>query len=682
MLAIITAVTVGVIAIIAYFALSYVRLLGANNEQKTAIEAAALSAARDMSTIGVNTPEYGWVAISDAAPTGSGTVAGDLYKMPVKGINTIMATIRLDLIIANRLNDDKLKTIIAYDLTKAKAAQAALVAHLKNAILPGKTVKDISNKDVSIYANAEAAYKSNQIRQTGSSSYKAGSLKLTLGSLQGGAATNTPLPSPNSWASVASANSEKGFYKSYVNVPVNDTPFVFAGIGDAIRLVDPKNWTDSVSGLPYQAQTIIKAEATTEMVANQTKGVAAAATACAQPANIADPKSAPGALTFSFPDGLCPEVPGPGTMLTSVTLNQGDNTSYQSSTNGDFPIGAPTTMFTDLYFPYVGLDQSTGNVFRKALFDWWKRAGTHLNMASAVAMFTDSQYNFNKPSPETVDWKSPAEVGDTTIYKLGPIPNGNIHIYRIDPNTGGITYQTKELEPVKYSVASEGQLYSENINAIQGSKVGQLKVGPFEFPNTGVLFDEVWLLDKWDIYIRDQVFQAGNEIGGKHSGEPMDFNKVAFANTDQLGGMSLGARPPQGKPPQKGQGLPPAITTQSDFAESAKFPLSFYNTYSQGPGNNGIRPTYQTNGMAVDIRFRRQVNPGTFSDSLGIKIGYVGEKYGPNVPAVNMNPVPVNTGDTGSDSGADSGAGSGADSGAGSGADSGSTGGDAGSTGG
>ena len=146
--------------------------------------------------------------------------------------------------------------------------------------------------------------------------------------------------------------------------------------------------------------------------------------------------------------------------------------------------------------------------------------------------------------------------------------------------------------------------------------------------------------------------------------------------------MSLGARPPQGKPPSKGQGLPPAITTQSDFAESAKFPLSFYNTYSQGPGNNGIRPTYQTNGMAVDIRFRRQVNPGTFSKSLGIKIGYVGEKYGPNVPAVDMNPVPVNTGDTGSDSGADSGAGSGADSGAGSGADSGSTGGDAGSTGG
>ena len=60
-----------------------------------------------------------------------------------------------------------------------------------------------------------------------------------------------------------------------------------------------------------------------------------------------------------------------------------------------------------------------------------------------------------------------------------------------------------------------------------------------------------------------------------------------------------------------------------------------------------MRPTYQTNGMAVDIRFRRQVDTGTLAKSLGFTTGYVGEKLDaatvstPALPPVVVPPDPT-----------------------------------------
>jgi hypothetical protein len=660
MLAIITAVTVGIIAFIAFFSLAYVRFLGSSNEQKTAIESAALAAARDISRIAVNTPEYGWVSLSDSAPTGANTVAGDSFKVSVRGINSIIASIRLNLIIANKLNDDNLKAIIKQDLTQAKAAQTALGTALSNAIISGNTAQDINGSTINVYQDSENAYKQNQIRMTGSSNYKTGSLKLALGAIQGGSITNTPVPKPEAWDNLPSTAKQNGFYLSYVNMPFDGTDFVLAGIGDGIKLLDPKQWVASVNGLPYQLPTIVQAEAVQQVSSNQADSLLnVRSVACAQPANISDPKPAPGSLTFSFPDGLCPEVKGPGDILTNVALNDGDNTTFQTSKNGDFPFPraalppyAPFSTITNQTWPYIdlGLAQSTGNVFRRALFDWWKRAGIKLDMESAYTMLTDSKYNFTSPSPVMVTWKSPATLNSSKVYALGEIPNGNLHIYKVDGKTGMINYTTNALTPIKYSVSGENQLYSENLNAIKKSAIGKLQLA-FEIPIIGEQI-QVDLLDKWDVYIRDQVYQPGSSSGGAHNGEPMNYDKVASASSsstsvnylaakNQIGGGSFGAKSSDENFTTKGNGLPPMVTEQSDFAQAAQFPNSAYNQYAQGPGSqNGLRPTYQTNGMAIDVRFRRQVDPKKLLGGLlGIKIGYIGEKYGDAIPADPVTPI-------------------------------------------
>jgi hypothetical protein len=397
--------------------------------------------------------------------------------------------------------------------------------------------------------------------------------------------------------------------------------------------MDPKQWTATVSGLPYQVATIVKAEADQHVTDTQNpSGYNIHAISCAQPANVADPKPAPGALTFSFPDGMPPEVLGPGTMLTNAQINSNNNCTYQTAVNGDYPLGKPATRIDDMSWPYAS-DTTSGNVFRKSLTDWWRRAGTKLNVASATAMLKDPANNFWRPAgPDNVDWITEAVLGDTQLYNLGPIPRGYIHMYRVDPATGLVSYAHEGLTPCNYSVAGQNQMYSENIDAITKSAVGKLTVGPFTFPATlkpgGLSNDnKVTLMDAYDLYIRDQVCQPGMNLGGMHAGEPMDFDKVISLHHGQshdLGGSGLGAA----KPGPKVAGLPPAITDQSDFAEQSGFPDNHYNTYDVGPGPDSVRPTYKDNGMAVDVRFRRQVETGSLSTLLGFKLGYVGHKLG------------------------------------------------------
>jgi hypothetical protein len=245
-------------------------------------------------------------------------------------------------------------------------------------------------------------------------------------------------------------------------------------------------------------------------------------------------------------------------------------------------------------------------------------------------MFTDSKFNFVQPGPDVM-WKArPTPSWPINLaLPFGLVPAGNVHIYKVDPSSGSVTYQSKPLTPLNLSVAGENQMYSESINAFKTTLptrvLSPLGIGPI-LSLLGI--KNITMDHDFDIYIRDQVYQPGSIKGGRHGGEPMDFPLVAVsqmpANLSQsrdLGGPGFGAS----SPPL----MPPAITNQSDFAETSGFGSSKYNQYTQGPSasaNPKMRPTYQKNGMAVDIRFRRQISNGFASSLFGFKTGYIGER--------------------------------------------------------
>src|SRR5262249_23924107 len=113
------------------FALSFTRRVGTNHEQKSGSDAAALAAARAMGRIVVDDPNLGLIGLSDSALIGAGTIAGDNYYTQVHSINSILGTIRLDMIVANEIGDPVMLAFAQRDYTNARAAADTLTSVLQ-----------------------------------------------------------------------------------------------------------------------------------------------------------------------------------------------------------------------------------------------------------------------------------------------------------------------------------------------------------------------------------------------------------------------------------------------------------------------------------------------------------------------------------------------------------------------
>src|ERR1700691_3391309 len=148
---------------ISLFFLQYGRITGANQEQKTAIEGAALSASRDLTRIIVEDPYFGYVSMCDYAPSQAGTIAGDNFDTPVRSINTVLATVRLDMIVADKIDSTIMRNCSQRDYPMTISCKDRLVDALNAAILPGATAEDVDGNMISPYDDAVKAYQSNVI---------------------------------------------------------------------------------------------------------------------------------------------------------------------------------------------------------------------------------------------------------------------------------------------------------------------------------------------------------------------------------------------------------------------------------------------------------------------------------------------------------------------------------------
>lgn len=583
-----------ILIIILLFALGYTRLVGSTQEQRTAIEAASLAAAKELGRIVINDPNFGYISLSDAAPVGKATAAGDNYFMPVYGINTLMGTIRLDLIIADALGNSAMKSLAVRDLNNLKNANTNLINELKTSLSGTGTAKDIDGQLVNPYTAAENAYKQNQVRLTGGSSYVAGSMKLTLGCINGTMQTNIPVPKPSSYSHVSGSQSQNNCYMSGINVPYDGQDFVFAAVSDSLKLVDPSKFQETSSSVPFQMLSVVKAEADQKTVDPGSKTTSVVhAVGCAAPASVYDPKPAPGALTLSFPDGMPPEITNVNSMLILPGMN-GIPVTLQKSDNGDYP--EPGANLVPMTYSGGGTADG-GTIVSASLYDWMKRVGARLDASQAVGLLTEPLNNTGVPS---------------------------LHIFSVKAN-GAIQYDsTVSLEQNPYWVASENQLYGIAQDALKSSDT----------------FD-------YDVHVRDYAYQPGTINGGKHGGEPLvnsavvvpivsknstevgsrvlkiaDAGKSGTFIGGDCGGYGDGATswvnigsPPPGPPNKVTIGgvsykiWPNANITalgRNDFGllDPARTLVQFLN----GPAGGMMRQTYLQNGAAVDIRFRQAVD--------------------------------------------------------------------------
>lgn len=589
MLVLILAILMGILMLLLGFALSYVRMLGSNAEQKTAIEAAALAAARDLARIVIEDPNFGFISLSDAAPSTPNTKADDGFSLPVVGINTLLGTIRLDMIVASELGDTTMSTLAQTDYTNAMAAKDFLVANLQQAMLPGgggSNLRDVDGNIVSPYQSAVDAYQQNVVRIAGGKSRMVnGSMKLTLGGLTTPAMTSTPLPNPSSLASVSGAQSIQGCYASYTDVPFAGKSFVFAGIGKDVKLIDLKNFTTSVGSVPYFIPSIVKAEAD-HMVVSAGQGGANVihSVACAQPASVHDPRPAPGALTLSFLPGKIPELTNPESIMINPQLN-GDTLGIKTSVGGDTPGGgtlAPAPV------PGFGGSMPVSQGFGMGMYDWLRRAGTKANV-QAIKSFMKTP--FASGITDT--------VGGVNCYTWNQ--DGTIRYAQVT----GLTARNVTVSHYQGRAESTGVFTSSNGNS-------------------------------YKVIGTDESRQPGRMRGGQHGGEPLEDSVVQTAaglpgttiaasdtGSDIAGLIALllviavpsgmfvaGTQRNNRTMRQLGASLLLAGTTASTIGlltacgGGGPPPPVVVTTTVTGPRVN--RPTYTSNGIVVDITFVKQ----------------------------------------------------------------------------
>lgn len=573
------ALLIGILIIFAVFSWQFTAMLGTHQEQTTAIQAASLAAARAIGRVVVNDPQLGYIAITDSAPRGRGIAAADGYAVPVRSYNALLGTIRLDMIIADAINDPVMKQYASSDhqvLMQAKDRLIQATFRCASGILQ----VDRDGNDVDAVAEAIDAYRANVIRMGGKgATLIPGSLRISLGCAPG-ARTNLQIPQPHSYASTPTADQENGFYRAYRNIAYGGRDFVFAAVHDSIILVDPAKFVATPSNLPYFVPSIVRVEADEQYQGSNVPGAPGQhtvhAVSCAQCGTPPDPRCAAGALVLSFPDGKLGEIPKASDIRTDPKLNQTPVAVRTTAAGEDYPQG---NLGASVSLPVVGASPTASQMWSRVLYDWLRRGGPAVNVKGVVDMMGDAI--------------APSYAND----ELGFM---NTYTFIFDGQNNGWIKKKSLLTERIYGVLSDQQIAAVTQTQSQS-------------PSRGYVFDVAFL---------DNVYRPGTISGGKHAGEPIVDSRM---NNPQLTSSSV-------NPPEVGiYGYPrgryseftwngrhggygywffkrrltqPTVLPTDPPSGGANAPQTG-QPQTNAPNTGDLRPTYINEGLASEIAFHK-----------------------------------------------------------------------------
>ncbi|MBX9878861.1 MAG: hypothetical protein K2Y22_10430 [Candidatus Obscuribacterales bacterium] len=392
--------------VVGFIVINYTMLFTSHKEAQTAIDAGALQAAKDLGRIVVSEEDgtyFGNVALVDDSPPD-----GDINKRPVIGINTIMATIRLDALIANELGNSSMVVMAAQDLRRAEH-DAKL---LRNEILKaasGGTVKDKNGKEINLVASANIAYDANAVRAI-KGAKRRGDLHIKVGTTNGKTKTNTPVPVPITSAQVDGATSQvvngDYVYTAGVNVDTNavgtNLTFRFIATGGTLALVD-NNTFQTMPSDDLMPPSLVQVDAQEDVGLVSTGDKAGSpepdfrtvhVIATAEAGSSFSPKGFPsGTLQVSFPGAGAPPS-GFGVDFTSIKSIM--NNSQVKLDGGKFnTANANLDSNFGSTSPYHGWNQaSPGN--------WFRASGGPVPANASASVIPDSFRGRNSDDPSVV----------------------------------------------------------------------------------------------------------------------------------------------------------------------------------------------------------------------------------------------------------------------------------------
>lgn len=324
--------------IIAFVVLTYNQFFSAHKEATTAIDSAALQAAKDMSRITVDSP-LGKIALVDDPSPSKGN------KYPVTGVNTLVAALRLDALIANQLQNKTMLFLVNEDAKRAIPALKELRQRIEASSRGEGSAYDKDGIGINMLEGAQAVYNNNALRagikRTAGGNTKLG---LTLGSLNAvgdGNNTNVPTPAQPGTSvndpSITDGNSyvknNVRFYKANIDIPTPGLPSLnirLLNLPESISLADNNLYqskgatggstlASAIADLPTCVQaTAGETIKPMESKAGESQTLQVLSTAIAGGQRLS---SHTGTLVISFPQGFPANPTGAQGDSTPLTFN-------------------------------------------------------------------------------------------------------------------------------------------------------------------------------------------------------------------------------------------------------------------------------------------------------------------------------------------------------------------------
>jgi hypothetical protein len=513
-----------------------------------AVQSASLAAASELSKIVINDPYFGYVGLSDSVPSGAATVAGDGEATPVVGINTLIGSARLDLILAHILENNELIALAEQDAEAARKAARRLETAWKKAIDPGnrEVACDLNGKLVKPYELANEAYMSSIGWSPLLANHVVQKFSLSLGWVEDGGSSTTLAPLPEELSETPADLKKNGCYKPFEDIPAFGESFYFVGVGPQPALVSSERFKEPDG---KRICSIVKVEADVESKAGQVIANAA----CAQPYAVAEANPA-GVMRINFSNGLPPNVSCLRELISDARLNVARAEEFTAS-GGDVPVDQNAVLVQANSQQGVSVAQ----VLARGLYDWIRTAHVRLRLDSVIAMMDQSLSNLAQ--------KRNGDLGDPASPSL---------LFEFDA-AGNVLVRNCNRNPFISEIVDENQSYAVNYQPVQlGSTL-------------------------WNIGCRDEVRKLGSQAGGKHAGQPVVGNPVNWCELAYFDGSSEASM----KRAKGGKALGLVVTGSNQGCAGGEQAVSQasaqFSKLDGGSLSHAPRKSYYSGGLAVDI---------------------------------------------------------------------------------
>ena len=352
----------------------------ASHREMTAVEGAALVAARDLALIVIDDPNYGFISLCDYAPVGHATAAADQQPLPVTGINQIVANARMQMIVAQQLNNPELLRLAQQDAVHAREATTrlndALCRSLRSA---GPPLRDMHGNPVNTLRDVRKELLDGLHGLGTFCQPRVSSISLSLGWIDDAIPSGAKVPLPIDDSSVPPTLRHRDQYNAFVDVPCGGEHYYFAAVDEQEQLLSVSKFA------PFdgkRACSVVCVTATIDQVglsADKTDS-RLSLSACAAPGGM--PAIDPTAVfALQHPNGMPNGIACLTDVLSSTKLYSHPIDVY-TAFGGDYPNDPGAKLQKDSQYPN---GEQLRAVLADAFHDWLRTVRVRPRIDSLMA---------------------------------------------------------------------------------------------------------------------------------------------------------------------------------------------------------------------------------------------------------------------------------------------------------